>query len=244
MPAPNAMINDSPRAQQSSAALANDKNRVDQLHLVADPHAKDVPKYWVGIFNVSKTELQIARSWVIGGIVKLRPRAEGELYGPPFIIPDIVNIPKPPSSNDEIILVPFSGEWLAQDIVNCNDPNGSWKTYRPLNAATATNEGNNYYDRGIFWCRLASTDAEPDFDAVEFAIKRLENYYNGLVQEANLYYSSGPKEQSKICQPHHEAADYFISSGLQLELPWHQVMSGGLTQQLDKLRKAKAGMSK
>lgn len=239
MPAENATISDSPRAHGGASSLANDKNRVDQVRLVADPYSARIPEYWIGIFNVSKTELQIARSWVIGGLVKLRPRAEGELYGPPFIIKDVVAIPKPPMGNDEIIMVPTKGEWLAQDIVNCNDPTGSWKTYRPLNAATSTNEGNNYYDRGIFWCRLASPDAEPDFDAVEFAIKRLENYYNGLVQEANLYYSSGPKEQAKICQPHHEAADYFISSGLSLELPWHQVMSGGLSQQLDKLRKAR-----
>jgi hypothetical protein len=239
MPAPNAMLSDSPRAQSGASSLANDKNRVDQVRLVADPYAGRTPEYYIGIFNVSKTELQIARSWVPNGTVKLRAREEGQLYGLPFILNDVVPIPKPPMGNDEIILVPTKGEFLAQDIVNCNDPYGSWKTYRPLNAATATNEGNNYYDRGIFWCRLTSPGAEPDFDAVEFAIKRLETYYQNLIQEANLYYTSGPKEQSKICQPHHEAADYFIESGVKLSLPWHQVLSGNLHEQLQKARAGK-----
>jgi hypothetical protein len=241
MPAPNAeLYQGSPRANQQSTSFANDKNRVSETFISSDPLAQRKPEFYVGIFNVSKTELKVARSWAMGGTVIIPGRQEGETYSKPFILRDMVNVAKQPDLNMEIALVPQRGEFLAQDVCNCNDPYGSWKTYRPLNAATATSEGNNYYDRGVFWCRLTAPDAEPDLDAVDFAIGRLEKYYQNLIQEANLYYSSGPKEQAKICQPHHEAADYFIESGVKLNLPWHQVLSGNLHEQLAKAKAKKA----
>jgi len=224
-------------AQRATQAKQDAENRVGQLIMTVDPYAKREPAYWIGVFNVSKTELKIPRSWVPGGMVTLPGREEGQLYGKPFVIPDVKNLMKPPVGNDEIVTVPTKGEFLAQDIVNCNDPYGSWETYRPLSAGSALNEGNNYYDRGIFWCKLAKPDSEPDMKAVEFAINRLEAYYNSLINEANTYYSSGPKEQTKICAPHHEAAQYFIDSGNDIDLPWHKTMSGNLRGRL-KLKKA------
>jgi len=220
--------------------MGNEMNRLDQLIIVGNPYAGRQPEFWVGIFNVAKQEFRIHRPWVIGGIVKLAAREEGELYSKPFVIPDIVGIPKPPMGNDEVIVVPNKGEFLAQDICNMNDPFGSWKTYRPLSEATRWNDGNNYYERGLFWCKLEAQDSPPDMAAVESAILRLEKYYTFLIQEGNKFYTSGPKGQEMICQPHHDAADYFISSGNKLDLPWHAVMKGGLHGLLGKAKAAKA----
>jgi hypothetical protein len=239
MPQPNAEIRgNSAAANRATQAKQDQENRVGQLIMTVDPYSKRKPEYYIGVFNVSKTTFKIPRSWVPGGLVTLEGRDEGQLYGKPFIIPDVKNIMKPPVGNDEITVIPTKGEFLAQDICNCNDPQGSWETYRPLSAASGLNVGNNYYDRGIVWCRLATPESEPDPKAIDFAIMRLETYYNGLINEANTYYSSGPKEQIMICAPHHEAAQYFIDAGNDLDLPWHKQLTGNLRGRLKKAQAA------
>ncbi len=241
MPAPNAMMTGGSYASNRAAAsLADSKNRVDQTFITPDPNALDKPKYYIGVFNVSRTEVRIARPWVVGGMVKLAPRQQDDLYGKPFVLPDIKAFAKPSPGGDEINLIRQSGEFLAQDIVNCNDPKGNWKTYRQLNPEQRTSDGNNYYERGIFWCRIATPESEPDFEALEFAVKLLEKSYQSLIEEANIYYASGPKEQAKIGAPHREAAQYFIDSGLELNLPWHQTLTGGLSAKLATKKAEKA----
>jgi hypothetical protein len=220
--------------------MGSELNRLDQLIITGNPYANRAPLFWVGVFNVAKQPFRIHRPWVIGGVVKIEAREEGELYSKPFIIPDIVGIAKPPVGNDEIIIVPQKGEFLAQDICNMNDPFGSWKTYRPLSEATRWNDGNNYYERGLFWVKLETPDSPPDLEAVQTAIERLEKYYSFLINEANKFYTSGPKGQEMICGPHHEAAEYFLSAGNDLNLPWHAVMKGGLHGLLGKAREAKS----
>jgi hypothetical protein len=217
--------------------IFNDKNRIGMVTLQADPYAKRVPEYYVGIFNVSKTELRVPRPFGKAGRTTqgdsarevVIPGREGDdLYGKPFILRDIEPILRSMAGSDEITYVPTSGELLAQDVCNTNDPKGNWRTYRALNPATATNEGNNYYERGIFWCRLATPTSEPDMEAVEFAMGRLEAYYQRLIEEARQLWSGDPKDRKYISRPHHDAAEYF-----QIEdEPWHTTMRSPLRAKL------------
>jgi hypothetical protein len=233
MPEVNASIEmNTAGATRAASSRQNDKNHVGSLIMTADPYAKRTPDFYIGIFNVSRKEFAVPRPWAVNGVITIPARPEDGLYGKPFILRDVEATQKLQPGSDEILMIPVKGAFLAQDIVNCNDPLGDWKTYKTLNPATALNEGNNYYDRGIFWVKLASPDAEPDIEAVEAAVNRLEAYYNSLILEGNRYYSSGPKTQSLICDPHHMAADYFISAGNDLELPWHQVLSGGMKSRI------------
>lgn len=218
------------RAISMSNAKANDVNRIDSVHLQADPYANRVPEYYVGIFNVSETELRCAKPWGKAGRtsqgdsareVVIPGREKEALYGKPYILRDVEPILRTFVGTDELSYTPTSGELLAQDLVNSNDPRGNWRTYRALNPATSFSEGNNYYERGIFWCRLSSPDAEPDMEAVEMAITRLEKYYNGLVSEARQYWSGDPKGRAFISRPHHDAAEYF-----QIDEPWHNMLRG------------------
>ena len=223
---------DSPNAHAAANSRAKDKNREGNLILTADPYGKRVPAFYVGIFNVGSQPFSVQRSWAVGGTVNIAARPKDALYSQPLILRDVENLQRIAPGSDEIQLAPTSGEYLAQDIVNCNNPYGSWKTYKSLDPSQAVNEGNNYYDRGIFWCRLATPTSDPDFEVVEFAITRLEKNYQRLVEEGNLLYQSGPKGQVLICAPHHEAAQYFIDAGHQLDLPWHATLTGGLSGRL------------
>jgi hypothetical protein len=245
MPVPTAQLRDSAAAQTVIRSIANDKNRESQLIMTGNPYKDRKPEFYVGIFNVSRRELVVERPWAINGTVRIEARKEDALYGKPFVLADIELIHRPIVGNDEILTVPQKGEFLAQDIVNSNDPNGSWKTYKAANPATEINIGNNYYEKGIFWVRLATPDSEPDLDAVEAAIDRLELNYNRLIMEANELYASGPEGQKQLGagrgKPYHEAADYFITAGHEVDAPWHSVMKGGLSNRLkDARRKAEA----
>jgi hypothetical protein len=250
MPAPNATIAyGSPNANMASKSRARDKNRMGNIVMTTDPYGKRQPEFYVGIFNVNTRPLTVQRQWgvgqqmgdggqaSIGGLVTVNGRAVDDLYGKPVILRDIEHMQKLQPGSDEILLVPVGGEFLAQDLCNCNDLGGSWKTAKSLSTEqqmAAGAVGNNYYERGIFWCRLATPDAEPDMEAVDAAITNLERYYQKLLEEANRLYQSGPKGQQEICDPHHEAAEYFIQAGNPLDLPWHATLRGGLHGMLKK----------
>jgi hypothetical protein len=244
MPTPTHSIERSARAIASERARFDDENHLSDISLQADPYGNRTPEFYIGIFNVSMKELRVPRPFGKSGRttqgdtareVVIPGRNKDDLYGKPFILRDIEPILRTFVGNDEISYTPTSGELLAQDVVNTNDPKGSWRTYRALNPFTAASEGNNYYDRGIFWCRLTSPDAEPDMEAVEFAIGRLEAYYNALVAEADMIWNGNPALRNQIGQPHRDAAKY-----LELQTEWFHTRTGPLQGKLEAAKKAQA----
>lgn len=224
------------RASEDGAnSLQRSKNNAGEMHMLANPVAKLAPEFYVGIFNVSTKKISIPRHWAIGGQVILPARQDDELYSKPYILRAIEFIKSIAPQSTTINVNATSGEVLAQDVVNTSNPGGSWKTYRKW---TQNQEdligsiGNNYYEQGVFWCRLTTPESEPDLDAVQFASELLEKRYNGLIAEANTYYEHGAKGQALICDPHHEAADYFIKAGADLDLPWHRVLQGNFSSKV------------
>lgn len=256
MPTPNASISRSPGAVATEKSRANDRNRMGLVHMTPDAIGSRKPEFYIGIFNVSTKSLTVQRQWgsgqsfddfgstapSISGLVTIPGREPDELYSRPYVLRDIERLTKLQPSSDEIVMIPVKGEFLAQDLCNCLDPFGDWRTARILtneqqNAAGSV--GNNYYERGIFWCKLATPDAEPDLEAVEKAVERLEAYYQKLYEEGNRYYQLGPKGQELIAAPHHEAIQYFLDAGHKIEAPWHMTLTGGLRGKLAEKIKAK-----
>jgi hypothetical protein len=203
----------------------------DQIIMTPDPYAGREPEFYVGIFNVSQKEYRISKPWVVGGQVKIAACDQDKLYSKPFILRDIEHLLRAEVGREEITPIPTKGILLAQDVVNSNDPQGDWRSVRPLDAH-ATNEGNNYYELGLFWVKLATPDAEPDEEAVEMAIKRMEATYNRRIEEAEKFYAGGPEAQKQIEAPNHEAADYFG-----IDRPWHHQMTRDRCSRLKKADK-------
>src|SRR5665213_741534 len=142
MPTPTHSIERSSRAVANERANFEDKNRINDISLQADPYGNRVPEYFIGIFNVSMKELRVPRPFGKSGRtsqgdtareVVIPGRNKDDLYGKPYILRDIEPILRTLVGNDEISYIPTSGELLAQDLVNTNDPKGSGKTYRALN---------------------------------------------------------------------------------------------------------------
>jgi hypothetical protein len=223
--------------EPGARASMRELNRNAEIKMPAQPYAHLKPEFYVGIFNVSRKEIRIPRDWAVGGNVIIPAREEEDLYSKPYVLKAIEGIMHLPPGSVQMVVEPINGEALAQDVVNTSNPGGDWKTYRQW---TKNQEdimgavGNNYYEKGLFWCRLETPTSDPDMEAVEFAMGCLEKNYNNLITEANLLYSSGPREQLKICAPHHEAADYFIKAGNDVELPWHQILQGNFKSKLKK----------
>jgi hypothetical protein len=200
-----------------------------------DPYAQRKPDYFVGVFNVSLKDQKVAKPWVIGGQVIIAARGKDDPYGKPFILKDVETQMARRVGGDEMYQVPVSGTFIAQDIVNPNDPFGDWRTSVPLNPATASSSGNNLYEYGVFWSKLATPESEPDDEAYVKAVERLEKTYQSLVMEADKFYQQGPKGQEQISDPHHEAAEYFELT----DRSWHQVMTGSLTSKIKQKKLAK-----
>ena len=225
------------KMERGMAAHAN--SQINAPFFSGNPLANRVPAYYIGVFNVSTRSIKVKRDWAFSHQVIIPAREDGEFYSKPYILPDIKYLPDKKAGFDEISWIAMKGEFLAQDIVNVNDPYGDWHTAKTSSEGTRLSDGNNFYDRGLFWVRLATPEAEPDLEAVETAITRMEAYYQQLVRDANKFYASGPKQHDLICEPHHAAAEYF-----EIDAPWHRKMEGSLKSQLrsklDVMRAAKA----
>lgn len=204
-----------------------------------DPYATRKPDYFVGIFNVAMKDREIIRSWPVGKKIVVKARSKDDFWGKPYILPDIKNIFDRKAGNPDMIVQPTDGIFLAQDVINPTQPFGNWRTSNDTSAAVRCDDNNNYYQWGLFWCKLATPESDPDPEAVDTAIERLEKTYNALLAEADQFYVSGPAGQAAIQAPHHEAADYFIQNGVQIDRDWHKELTSTLRTRARKAAEAK-----
>lgn len=241
----NARMGSSPNSVASGQARSNAGNGLaNDVVMTPDPFWDRKPDYYVGIFNVSPKQRKFSRPWGLSrdqqsgeSIVIIEGRAAEDLWSKPYILKDKNPQHQLNPSTQEIHLTYQNGTFLAQDLLNCNDPWGDWKTARPV-TPNMGNEGNNYYEQGLFWCKLKTPTSDPDLDAVESAIKRLEAHYEKLLGDANQMWVGGPEKQKEIADGHHEAAEYFLATNPELEFPWHTTMTGGMMARLKSRKKA------
>jgi hypothetical protein len=194
-----------------------DREFNDLFIFTSDANLRHTPKYFVRLWNVSEIDQRVERPWVRPGqggkIIVIPAREPGELIGSPFVIPDIVQMPVDQAGNWELGTRGVDGKFLAQDALNPEDMRGSWKTVRKKLESTLANEGTNLYHWGCFWDVTKGTDLDeaPNAAAMEATIKRMEDNYNRLIDEAQML-SLDSKTIGQIGYTHRVAANYFKRS--------------------------------
>lgn len=229
MPNPTAAIDSaSPNARRMTNAITSERN--PDFVFTGNANVAHTPAFFVGIFNVSDQPQTIERPWVSYNpamrtkAIVIPAKLEGERVSKPFLINDVVQIPIRNISNGEMDTRGQDGKFLAQDALNPEDPRGSWKTVKPVNAGFAQNEGTNLYLWGLFWEVVTKRDDPPSEDAVEAAIRRMEENYNRLIEEAKVFWMGGDQGKRQIGNTHRRAASYF-----ELEFEWNQIYKSRVT---------------
>lgn len=214
MPNPTASISSQHPEAVEAASRAMSAHANPSYVFVGNANLDHQIQYTVKIFNVSDVEVRIERPWVNfnasqrGKFVIVPAKREGERYSKPFVIADIVQIPIRNDSNKTVSTYGQRAEFLAQDALNPDDMQGSWKTVRPLNAGNSINQDVNLYHWGLFWTR----NDVPTDEEIATAETRLEANYNRLIDEAKMLWASDKKRE--IGTTHRRAASYF---GLEFE---------------------------
>lgn len=223
------------RGSRNAARATAAKNREhnDNFVFMGDANLTHIPQFWVGLFNVSDLEQRIERPWVHPRVLSavaaekiitakyvVIPAAEdGQPYGRPFVIPDIVQMPEERPGDWRFRTFGQDGRFLAQDVINPEDPTGNWTTVRKSNEAFATNIGTNLYRFGCFWMTAKKVEELiPTEEMLETAHARLEETYNDLVEEAKNLAMQGAEGIKQIGSLHRRAANYF---GL-TDLEWNK----------------------
>jgi hypothetical protein len=173
-------------------------------------------KFWVYIFNCGPFKHVIARPWAGGGRVTIEPCKAGEEYGKPYVLPDVIQEKTQISGANEFGFVGRDGKFYAQDVLNPDDPMGSWKNMAAIDAGRSTNIGTNLYNFGCFW----TLSNPPEKEAVLKAKQRLSEFGNLKITEASALWvaQQDPKYSGeRVGFVHHTFADYF---GIDTE--WHR----------------------
>ena len=186
-----------------------------------DANAGRKPEYYIYLFNVSPIEHYIERSWgtlysLGNGVsrrgVRIEACPEGAEYSKPYILPDIMQesyavIPGLP----EMAIRGEKGEFLAQDVLNPDQPFGNIDTIGTMNLANTFNEGTNLYAWGCFRTR----NNPPKPEEIKKARTHWEKKANSLVLQGNQLAQQG--KLSDITQPMRDAATY-----LRVNVGWNQ----------------------
>lgn len=215
MPRPNAVMlgSDTDNAKRMTRSMMDQKNPSGIMLNNAFLNRK--PAYYVYIYNASDKQFRIERPWAHPAVI-IPPCEKGEAYSRPFIIPDIVAELTPTSSGSHHLAVNgVDGKFLAQDVVMPEVPQGSWETYRAIDAGNAGSFGTDLYKYGVWWS--LTKNPEVDSEEVETARERLRRTYESLANQATQKSLEGEKGIASITPDMHRAADYLgITAG------WHQ----------------------
>lgn len=217
MPVANATLSGGENAE-AVAAATKAKNRSDnpRYQFVGNANMVRPVQYYVYIFNVSDHEIRIERPWCnfnpadMSRALVIPACPKGQRVSKPYRIADVVQMPLRNDVTRTVTTIGQTGEFLAQDAINPEDPSGSWRTVRPVMPGQSFNEGVNMYRWGLFW----TLNETPTDEEVNTARKRLEDNYNALITEAKNLWAMGEKGRSQIGNTHRRAASYF---GLEFE---------------------------
>jgi hypothetical protein len=208
------------KAVESSQEINQLEN--GEMFFRGDANTARTPQYYVYLFNVSPITQYVERSWgrliALGNGVSQRgvvieAAPEGHEYGKPYIIKDIEQIPYAIVPGlPETAIRGERGEFLAQDVLNPDQPYGNAETTGTMNLANTFNEGTNLYAWGCFRTR----NNPPKPEEVVAAKKRWEKKANALLQQGNQLSQQG--KAPEITQPMRDAAQY-----LKVNVPWNQI---------------------
>jgi hypothetical protein len=177
------------------------------------------PEYYVYLYNVSEQNFEVSRPPLMR-LANLRGRKTGEQERYVLVgrLPQPMLIPKGNVDSNEIDVLPQDARRFAMDI--CNPDNLGFNQDAFIDPKNVSNQGNNLGAKGLFWS-LNGPDQKPSKynpnpqempteEEVTKAVKRMENYYKRLLDQARATEISKPADLQNIIGPeHHIAADYF-----------------------------------
>lgn len=206
-----ATISSTERAAKQANSIMREKN--GSYSFMADANVRREIGYYIYVFSTYPEELRIERptahpSYVIPGCAKDEP------YSKPLMIPDIIQYPAQIAGSSEITTRGIDGRFVAQDLLNPDNPTGDWRTQRPMNAANMSNEGTNLYALGVWWTLYE----KPKQDEIDAARGKMETTFNALIDRANALHMAGDVNSIReITRQMRIAATYF-----DLETPWNK----------------------
>jgi hypothetical protein len=163
------IIADSQNAKRYSAIIMEDTNPPNALPTIEDEGLSSPLPEMIRIFNVSRKKHSIDRPGAPGGSWVIHPCSGEEEYGCGPVFPLIARMAHA-DAREGVKVVTYQGEFLAQDILNPEDPFGDAETADKRIAMA--NENTNLYRFGCFWSR----NAKPSKAELALAHERLAHY--------------------------------------------------------------------
>lgn len=188
------------------------------------------PEFYVYLYNVSEHSYEFSRPPLIRkATLQGRKSGVNEKYVLAARLPQPLLVPKGNVDSNEIDVVPQDSRRFAMDIIN---PDNLGLDQDAV-IQNPTSIGNNLGAKGVFWSlngpgatankeylkRRYNIEVaeEPTQKEVESAVRRMENYYRYLLNQAKTVEASSPKDLPDTITPeHHVAAEYYGE-----EYSWH-----------------------
>ena len=166
------------------------------------------PDFYVYLYNVSEQSFDVFRPPLFANI-HIPGRKRGEDYARVARFPSPLLAPQGSVDSDEISTNVMDTRRVVMDI--CNPDNLGFDQNTVI--AKPSNIGNNLSAKGVFW----SLNETPTKEEVDAAVKRMEGYYNKVMEKMKALETSDPKGLLDMLGPEaHSAADYFG-----IETSWH-----------------------
>lgn len=166
------------------------------------------PDYWVYLYSISADSFDVYRPPLLANL-RIQGKPAGKDYIQAARFPQPLLTPQGSVDNDEITIAPMDARRFVMDIINPDN----LTLNQDLLIQKPTNIGNDLGKKGVFW----SLNNPPTAEEVEAAKKRMERYYNSLLEKARAVETSDPKALQDLLTPeYHAAADYFG-----IETSWH-----------------------
>jgi hypothetical protein len=205
MPQPNAT---SPVYNARLSDSMNKGNNSSFNYYLQDYLYSRKPDYWVYLYNLSEQAHDVFRPPLFANI-HIPGRKRGEEYVLAARLPSPLLAPQGSVDSDDLKTELLDTRRVVMDM--CNPDNLGLDQ----NAVgfTVTNVGNNLSKKGVFW----SLHNPPTEQEIKDATKRMEAYYNSVLEKMKALETSNPKELLEHLGPEaHTAADYFG-----IETSWH-----------------------
>lgn len=216
MPAATARVESLNPEAVAKAAQTLQRSVNGPLVMQGDMNAQRDPKFFIYIYNCGPTEQNIPRPWAIGGRIHIPACPRDKDYIEALKIPDIIQENAGIMGSNEIVIRGRDGRFYAQDAINPDDPQGSWKSTNKINSGLSTNMGTNLYRYGLFW----STSNPPEKEAIEKARLLWNETASELIAQGNELWTAqqDPKYAGDRVGKLHKLA----AAWLDVETSWHR----------------------
>ena len=166
------------------------------------------PDYWVYLYNVSEQSFDVFRPPLFAN-VHIPGRKRGEEYATAARLPSPLLAPQGSVDSDELSTNLMDTRRVVMDMINPDN----LSLDQDAVIAKPSNIGNNLGAKGVFW----SVNNPPTEDEVKAAVRRMEAYFNKVLEKMKALETSDPKALLEHLGPEaHTAADYFG-----VETSWH-----------------------